>query len=39
VKVLEKHRERKLEAHAGEPDREERKFLDEVAQNAAGGES
>jgi len=39
VKVLEKHRERKLEAHAGERDREERKFLDEVAQNAARGES
>lgn len=39
VKVLEKYRERKLRAYAGEQDLAERKFLDEVAQNMARAES
>jgi flagellar export protein FliJ len=39
VEVLEKHRERRLQAHVRESEREERKVLDEVAQNVARRES
>ena len=39
VKVLEKHRERRLEEHARGAEIEERKMLDEVAQKGARRES